>query len=276
MGTPKAFYSYMENEDKLNLLTDEQAGRLYKSLYAYSRTGEKPDFSDDPLLQYAFADFIIDIDRDRKNYEETCKRRSEAGKKGGQANATNRQAKEASACQEEAKQANALNNEAKEASACLREAKSSKSSETEAEAEAEADISPKGDINTAHVRETPDFDTRAKSVLDLFKKICTDFVPPNKLTEHRKRLIYQAELDKTDFTELFKRAQASNFLAGRSCKGDYKLGFDWVLSQKNRAKILEGNYDNPPPKAPKGGAMFSMQGASFDIAALEDRGLFDD
>lgn len=83
MSNPKAFTSYIENENKLNMLTDEQAGRLYKSLFAYARTGEAPNFSEDPLLAYAFADFVIDIDRDRKKYEETCRRRSEAGKKGG-------------------------------------------------------------------------------------------------------------------------------------------------------------------------------------------------
>ena len=76
MGNPKAFTSYIENENKLNMLTDEQAGRLYKSLFAYSRTGEKPDFSDDPVLAYAFIDFTMDIDRDREKYEQTCQRRS--------------------------------------------------------------------------------------------------------------------------------------------------------------------------------------------------------
>ena len=89
MAQPKAFYSYMENEEKLNMLSDEQAGRLYKALYAYSRTGEKPDLSDDPLLAYAFADFVIDIDRDRERFSNTCERRAEAGRKSGEARRTN-------------------------------------------------------------------------------------------------------------------------------------------------------------------------------------------
>lgn len=130
MANPKAFYSYMENEEKLNMLSDEQAGRLYKSLYAYSRTGEKPDLSDDPLLAYAFMDFIIDIDRDREKYEQTCQRRSEAGRKGGQAKATNEQAKEANAKTDVANQANAY-------FASNEQAKTSKSSETEIEIEVE-------------------------------------------------------------------------------------------------------------------------------------------
>ena len=264
MSAPKAFYSYLENEEKLNKLSDEQAGRLYKALYSYSRTGSKPDLSDDPLLDYAFADFVLDVDRDRENYEKTCKRRAEAGKKGGRPKGCETEEK-ANGLSEKAKKANGFSkNQAK--------AKESKKSETEVESEAETD-NISHDILNRRVR--PDFDTRAQKVLDDFKAICTSFIPPEKLTEHRKRLIYQAELDKTDFAELFRKAEQSDFLSGR-VGGTCKFGFDWVLDQKNRTKIMEGNFDNAPPKPKKGGAMFTMQGASFDIAALEDRGLFDD
>ena len=127
MMQPKAFYSYIENEDKLNKLSDEQAGRLYKALYAYCHTGEKPDFSDDPLLDYAFADFLIDIERDRERYEKTCQRRSEAGKKGGAPAGNN----------------NAAKNKQNQTKGCFdeqKQAKTSKTTETEAESETEADI----------------------------------------------------------------------------------------------------------------------------------------
>ena len=264
MSAPKAFYSYLENEDKLNMLSDEEAGRLYKALFAYARTGEMPDFGNNPLLRYAFADFILDVDRDRKNYEETCKRRSEAGKKGGRPKGNETEEK-ANGLSEKAKKANGFSE--KQA-----KPKESKKSEAETEAEAEEDNISHDILNH---RERPDFDTRAQKVLDDFKTICTSFIPPEKLTEHRKRLIYQAELDKTDFAKLFKKAEQSDFLSGRA-GGTCKFGFDWVLDQKNRVKIMEGNYDNPPPKAKKGGAMFSMQGASFDIADLEKRSMFDD
>lgn len=255
MSAPKAFYSYMENEEKLNMLSDEQAGRLYKALYAYSRTGERPDMSDDPLLNYALADFLIDVDRDREKYEQTCKRRSEAGRKGGKASASNKEAKEANACSDEAK-----------------EAKASKSSETEAEAEAEAEDNIAGAILSKGAR--PDFDDRAYRVIELFRRICTDFIQPDRLTAYRKRLIYQAEQDGVDFELLFKKAQASKFLS--NSKG---IGIDWVLTPKNTQKILEGNYDKefkPPDKHGGKGSAFSLEGASFDISKYEKDTLFDD
>ena len=244
MGNPKAFTSYIENENKLNMLTDEQAGRLYKSLFAYSRTGEKPDFSDDPVLAYAFIDFTMDIDRDREKYEQTCQRRSEAGKKGSQA-----------------KQANAD-------FACDEEAKASKSSKAKTKAKAKTKVY----TNVYTEGDRPDFEERAEKVISDFKIICTGLVQPEKLTDHRRRLIYQAETDGVDFTELFERAQQSDFLTGRDGKGG-SFGFDWVLEPKNRQKIIEGNYDNrgQPTKS-----VNSLKGASFDIEKYKKFSLFND
>ena len=50
MAKPKAFNTYIDNKDKLEMLSNEQAGRLYKALCRYASDGLKPDFSDDPLL----------------------------------------------------------------------------------------------------------------------------------------------------------------------------------------------------------------------------------
>lgn len=257
MSNPKAFTSYIENENKLNMLTDEQAGRLYKSLFAYSRTGEKPDFSDDPVLAYAFIDFTMDIDRDREKYEQTCQRRSEAGKKGSQA----KQANADFAKQTQAKQANAD-------FACEEEAKASKSSKAKTETKAKAKVYTNVYTDGDH----PDFEERAEKVISDFKIICTGLVQPEKLTDHRRRLIYQAEADGVDFTELFERAQQSDFLTGRDGKGG-GFGFDWVLDPKNRQKIIEGNYDNRghPTKS-----VNSLKGASFDIEKYKKSSLFDD
>ena len=257
MGNPKAFTSYIENENKLNMLTDEQAGRLYKSLFAYSRTGEKPDFSDDPVLAYAFIDFTMDIDRDREKYEQTCQRRSEAGKKGSQAKQANADFDK----QTQAKQANAD-------FACDEEAKASKSSKSKTKTKAKAKVY----TNVYTEGDRPDFEERAEKVISDFKRICTGLVQPEKLTDHRRRLIYQAEADGVDFTELFERAQQSDFLTGRDGKGG-SFGFDWVLEPKNRQKIIEGNYNNrgQPTKS-----VNSLKGASFDIEKYKKSSLFDD
>jgi hypothetical protein len=275
MANPKAFYSYMENENKLNKLSDEQAGRLYKSLFAYSRTGVKPDFSDDPLLDYAFEDFSMDIDRDRERYDETCKRRAEAGKKSAESRRTNAD----SVQQKEAKGTNVDFVEQKRTKGTnvnfvqQKGTNANKMNETEAEIEAEAEIEDNSsELSTrARAREggresEQDFENRAQGVLELFSVICKGFVKPDKLSSYRRRLIYQAETDGVDFSELFRKAQASEFLtSGSRCR----YGIDWVLDPKNRAKILEGNYEKPKRSR---GSMFSAEGASFDLSKYEKIG----
>ena len=284
MAQPKAFYSYMENEEKLNMLSDEQAGRLYKALYAYSRTGEKPDLSDDPLLAYAFADFVIDIDRDRERFANTCERRAEAGKKGGEAKAAN-------AKNDVANVANATNNLANLANATFATndlAKPSKSSESESEAEAEAEDNIPTGILSAGARE--DFDTFAWGVINLFNKICVDLPKATKLTEHRKRLLYNLELKLHErdtsryvtsgdlYRPLFERVHKSDKLCGRSDL-DWVASFDWIIEEKNAVNILEGNYDNRKPSDKKRSKWRddSIHSASDDQkAAWEGKVLFND
>lgn len=264
MTSPKAFYSYMENEEKLNMLSDEQAGRLYKSLYAYSRTGEKPDLSDDPLLAYAFADFVIDLDRDREKYEQTCQRRSEAGKRGSQAKL-------------QAKQANAKNDVAKQANASFaknEKANCSKSSETEAEAEAEAEYNDEIHKGTSMSEaEKPNNVNLYVVVKNNFNHICHDLPKITSMTAERKKRIDEAaaELKKRRWTfpELFAKVRMTDFLMGKD--GGWKATFDWIMKPENIAKIIEGFYDKRKPK-PKGGSVYSTEGASFDVSKFEDGG----
>lgn len=48
------------------------------------------------------------------------------------------------------------------------------------------------------------------------------------------------------FRAIFKRANASDFLSGRS--GKFTTGFDWLIQPKNFLKLCEGNYDNRSTK----------------------------
>jgi len=271
MAQPKAIYIYLENEEKLNTLTDAQRGRLLSAAMAYGNRGDMPDFSDDPVLVYAFLDLKNNIDRDNERYNDTCKRRAEAGRKGGKVSQAN-QANASFASQNQANQANAsfaLHEQAKDNFASSVQAKSSKSSETEAETEAEAeDIAS---AISAHARAKADFEERAEGILELFRKTCPTVTHPDRLTEHRRRLIYAAEKDGVDFELLFSKLRASPFLYGKP-----GIGFDWVMKPENRQKVLEGNYDKAKKPPNRRGSVFSQEGASFDISEYEGKGLFDD
>lgn len=80
--TKKSFIVRLENSEQVNMLTDVQAGKLFKGLLAYAQTGELLR-SDDQMLMFAFSFFRGQLDRDAEKYDETCRKRSESGKKGG-------------------------------------------------------------------------------------------------------------------------------------------------------------------------------------------------
>lgn len=76
----KSFMVYKDWEEYIELLdSDEDAGRLFKALFAYAKRGEQPDFTG--ALKMAFAMMSKFIDLDGHKWEETCAQRSKSAKK---------------------------------------------------------------------------------------------------------------------------------------------------------------------------------------------------
>jgi len=83
-----SFILYGSYEEQLNMLTDEQAGKLLKSIYVYVRTGEKEN-SDDPMVNLMLSVIGHQLDIDAQKYVEKKERLREAGRKGGLQKAKN-------------------------------------------------------------------------------------------------------------------------------------------------------------------------------------------
>jgi len=81
-----SFLLHFDSLEILNELSDEEAGQLFKAIKAHHK-GEELTLS--PLVRVAFSSFKNQFVRDEKKYQETCKRRAEAGSKGGIAKASN-------------------------------------------------------------------------------------------------------------------------------------------------------------------------------------------
>ena len=63
-----------------------EAGRLVLAIYAYEQRNEVPNFSDNPMLQFAWGTHIKPkIDENIEKYNAICEARRSAGSKGGQA-----------------------------------------------------------------------------------------------------------------------------------------------------------------------------------------------
>ena len=50
-----------------------------------------------------------------------------------------------------------------------------------------------------------------------------------------------------DFQTVFENAENSSFLKGSNDR-NWSANFDWLISDKNMAKVLEGNYADKPKR----------------------------
>lgn len=100
---------------------------------------------------------------------------------------------------------------------------------------------------------------RFADVVSIWNTTVTHLPKLVKLSEERKakvRVRWEEWSSIGDPMEIYRqicdRAQQSNFLRGDNNRG-WVANFDWLISNgKNWLKILEGNYDNQQPSAPKG------------------------
>ncbi len=81
MNRKKSFIMYTDYQKHINRLSDEEAGKLIKAVLMYTNSGEEPVLS--PAADMAFSFIKEQIDRDCDKWEDTCRKRSEAGKLGG-------------------------------------------------------------------------------------------------------------------------------------------------------------------------------------------------
>lgn len=84
-----------------------------------------------------------------------------------------------------------------------------------------------------------------QKIVDEYNSICVSLSKVKKITNARKKSI-NARLKIYNFDEIievFKKAEASDFLKGAN-NINFQAGFDWLMADKNMAKVLEGKYDN--------------------------------
>ena len=107
--------------------------------------------------------------------------------------------------------------------------------------------------------------TDLQSVVDLYHSICKSYPSVRSLSEARKKAI-RARL-KTysldDFRTVFENAEASSFLKGKNDR-NWSANFDWMIADKNMAKILEGNYADKGRKEVVPGWMPSLGNAELE------------
>lgn len=76
-----SFLFYLDYEEQLNLLTDEQIGQLMRAIIRYEKTKNISEL--DGMLKMAFSFIKTQLDRDREKYKAKCEKNKENAKKGG-------------------------------------------------------------------------------------------------------------------------------------------------------------------------------------------------
>lgn len=102
-----SFILYTGCKQQIAMLSDQDAGRLFKALFEFVDNGTEPDFSDSGALYMCFSFISAQVLRDKEKYDDICEKRAAAGKKGGR----QKQANIASATNAKQKQANLADNE---------------------------------------------------------------------------------------------------------------------------------------------------------------------
>lgn len=100
--------------------------------------------------------------------------------------------------------------------------------------------SPKGDYESG----TPENSIYA-TIRELYNSVCGSYPRLVKMSEARKKAInarMKTGYTLDDFQTLFEKAEASDFLKGKN-KRNWSAKFDWLVSDSNMAKVLDGNYD---------------------------------
>ena len=84
-----------------------------------------------------------------------------------------------------------------------------------------------------------------QEIIDLYNDTCVSFPRCTKLSEKRKKAI-RARLRTysiDDIKQVYKLAEQSDFLKG-SNNHNWSANFDWLITDSNMAKVLDGNYNN--------------------------------
>jgi hypothetical protein len=118
---------------------------------------------------------------------------------------------------------------------------------------------PEDILSSSETNDTPSSDDKPKipyqEVAELYNDICASMPKVEKITEKRRKAIKATWTNNPDintFKRLFEKAEASDFLSGRSGKWT-SCNFDWLMNANNMLKVLEGTYDNraAPPEPPE-------------------------
>ena len=273
-------------------LPKEQLGELFYAICCY-QSGKEYEIKN-PFVKGVFEMVLMQFQKDEASYKEKCEIKAKNGKKG----AENRW-QDNSKSQKDDSKCHSEDSKNGKCYFCHTEKKSEMAKmaieeedeeEVEEEDEVEEEEKDKKTKTVSHsslrsecsVPETgfgdsengqPDEkitvereQTNYKAVVDSYNSLCKSFPKVTKLSERRRKAI-RARLKEYSLAELekaFALAEESEFLKGANNR-NWMASFDWIISDSNLPKVLEGKYAN---RASPNGKSQSMWGEDDYLAKL--------
>lgn len=247
-------------------LAPELRLEIYEAVMDYAQSGVVPEMSD--VATVAFSFIRQDIDRQRDNYDEVCRKRQAGGRKGGNPNFRKGQPNPYYAGGAESDgEDNQRLPEITSDNLRLSQITSDKQKEKEKEIEIETDIyippTPADAGASPLAGRTPGPPARSavpySRIVEMWNTTCTSFPRLMGLSEKRRtkiRVRWEEMAEQGDpldiLQRLFGKMQASKFLQGDGRRG-WKANFDWLMHNgENWRKVLEGNYEQVGEGGPPG------------------------
>lgn len=202
------FQAYHSYLQSMEPLNDAECGRLFRALLKYSETGECEELRGNE--RFIFPTMRAQIDRDKNKYVKQCHKNAENGKHGGRPKNPENPV------------------------GFFETEKSQGEGEEKEKGERKGEGEDKGVYERLRA---------------LYNETCVSFPRCVSLSEKRKKALRARLLHYTleDFQLLFSKAEASSFLKGSNNR-NWSATFDWLISDANMAKVLDGNYDDKEVK----------------------------
>lgn len=227
MAKGKSFLIYIDISKNLELLSDEEAGKVFKAIVEYVDIGKLPQFGD-RSLQVFFNTITDQIDRDREKYEKKCG-----------ANRENQQ-----------KRWKRIREMESHFNTNVYDRIQSYTNVTDTDTDTDNDTDTDTDTDIKK-RKSKRENTPCGSLSDKFmiwynEQIkFTELPKITKMTAKREAALKEIidEFGKEAIDSVMKKVLWSSYLCCNTSKR-FKANFDWIFRRENFLRIKEGNYDD--------------------------------
>lgn len=225
MAKGKSFLIYIDIRKNLELLSDDEAGKVFKAIVEYADIGRLPQFGD-RSLQVFFNTITDQIDRDREKYEKRC--------------GVNRENQQ--------KRWEKIREMESHYNTNVFDRKQSYTNVTDNDTDKDTDNDTDKDIKK---RKSKRENAPCGSLSDNFMKWYneqiqfTELPKITKMTAKREAALKEIidEFGKEAIASVMSKVSTSDYLCGNTSKR-FKANFDWIFRRDNFLKIEEGNYDD--------------------------------